>query len=829
MSSCAYHFVFCSLAMDTIHETKPGKREAAWLAQYSELFDTIESTPLTQEQRRACVSDSPATLVLAGAGTGKTSTLIGRVAFLVECGLAPPENILCLAFAREAALEIQDRLRKRLGDGLACSGFTASTFHSLGLRIVEQVDNRRPALTKLSDNCASLYEFVQAQVLKLASASTEYAHVLFDYFALIEPAVVLSCEFAHRNQYEEAIALRLIRTLHGELVRTPFECLVANAISLMGMRYQYRRHYPQPVFITTRRPYRSTFYLPDNDIYIDAVDCIAGGVGTSDAAELVRVYADIHRHYGSRHIVLWEDASYVKNIEFLVGTLQRKLTEFGVDVSLLTERQRAQRHREFIHAQSSSDRWSLLMNELAGLLPLYRQWSRREQCVSGAFIQPDSGGAASAENFVRLKGPMHTARSRRHAAIMALLAPLAQAYSAHLHVRDEIDFDDMIARATDYVRQGRFAIPWQDILIDEFQDISSARFALIAAIIEQRPGLRLFCVGDDWQAIYRFAGSDIRYSTQFAERVHRRCRVVPLSRTFRFNQALCDISSRFLMKNPCQNRKQLHAVRHENGAVVSVVLQKPGLAVLLSRLHQSCRRTASHNDNRESRLSQPDAGSMAESASAGATQARRSVLLLARFAHLLPDESHLQEYQRHYPALSIMASTVHASKGLEADYVFILNMEQGAYGFPSAKVTDDVREAFLPESEQFEDADERRLFYVALTRARRHVWLLVPDEKAKRSSFVQELLRDNRTVIDMSARFTFRRDYFLHEWSGDVLSRNITTGILARIFDRWPATRRLKDRVLAHLQKLTVTGEVNKIQRDMVGLDIGAEEKNRIS
>ncbi|ETF02398.1 hypothetical protein W822_15060 [Advenella kashmirensis W13003] len=815
--------------MNTVNEARSGKREGEWLAQYSELFDTIESTPLTQEQRRACVSDSLATLVLAGAGTGKTSTLTGRVAFLVEHGFAAPENILCLAFAREAAREIQDRLHRRLGGRLALGGFTASTFHSLGLRIVEQVDNRRPALTKLSDDCASLYEFVQTQIQKLTSASTEYAQVLFDYFALIEPAVVLSCEYAHRDQYEEAIALRLIRTLRGESVKTPFDCLVANALSLMGMTYHYRRHYPQPVFIAKRRPYRSTFYLPDGDIYIDTFDCIAGGAGTSEAARHARLYARIHRHYGSRHIVLWEDAGYVKNIESLMGALQRKLVEFDVCVPSLTERHRAQRHREFIQILSSSDRWSLLMNELAGLLPLYRQRIRLEQGMSGACMQSDSSGVASAENFARLKVPMRTVHSRRQAIIMALLAPLAQAYSAHLQVRGEIDFDDMIARATEYVRQGRFAIPWQDILIDEFQDISSARFALIAAMIEQRPGLRLFCVGDDWQAIYRFAGSDIRYSTQFAERVHPKCRVVPLSRTFRFNQALCNVSSRFLMKNPSQNRKQLHAVRHEDGAVVSVVRQRSGLAVLLSRLHQSCWIAPSDNDEGESGLSLSNAASMAEPVHTCTNKARRSVLLLARFVHLLPDESLLQEYKRHYPALSIMSSTVHASKGLEADYVFILNMEQGPYGFPAAKVTDNVREAFLPESEQFEDADERRLFYVALTRARKHVWLLVPDEKAKRSAFVQELLRDNRSVVDASARFAIRRDYFLHRSPGDVPPCNITIGMLARCFDRWPVTKYLRDRVLAHVQKLTITGVIDKIQRNMVGLDIGTEEKNRIS
>lgn len=344
--------------------------------------------------------------------------------------------------------------------------------------------------------------------------------------------------------------------------------------------------------------------------------------------------------------------------------------------------------------------------------------------------------------------------------ITALVQPLATAYKVRLQTQGEIDFDDMIARATQYVASGRFVVPWRDILIDEFQDISMPRFALIAAMLRQRPDLRLFCVGDDWQAIYRFAGSDIRYSTQFSEYVHPQARIVPLSCTFRFNQALCNVSSRFLMKNPFQNRKRLFAASNDLRLVVTVARQEDGLAVILSKLQQAQTRwmyVTQCGDHIPETLFQstcavsfalragirlmkwivartgftmptglmsavadihPVGCSACVAAPAQTTAGhgpapsppKDSVLILARFAHLLPDSDRLSAYAERYPGLQISVSTVHASKGLEADYVLILNMEQGIYGFPSSRHADLVIEHFLPQPECFEHADERRYF-----------------------------------------------------------------------------------------------------------------------
>ncbi len=850
---------------------------AVWLERYAELFDSIESTPLTQEQRLASISNAPATLVLAGAGTGKTSTLTGRAAFLMAHGLAKPEEILCLAFAREAAREIDDRLQRRLAARWPMQGFSASTFHSLGLRIVREVEGNTPALAELCSNRQKLAAFIHEHMLRLSARSADYAGVLFEYFSMIEPGLTLSCEFAERGDYLAECSIRLLQTIRGDVVRYPFDCLVANALCLMGIEYDYRRHYPHPVFLARRHPYQSTFYLPEAGVYIDVFDCTRQAGEQCAAATLSRQLARWHQHYATRHITVWEAPGFTQDIWQLIEHLSCKFIECGISVravgidathssiqthQVLNLQGRAGRYRTCLQTLVGSARWYSLVDTLATVLPLHLQCK------------------AQTAADTMLAERKHAWERRRIANIAALVQPLATVYKARLHTHGEIDFDDMINRATQYVATGRFIVPWRDILIDEFQDISAPRFALIAAMLRQRPDLRLFCVGDDWQAIYRFAGSEIRYSTQFSDYVHPQARIVPLSCTFRFNQALCNVSSQFLMKNPFQNRKQLFAASSDMRPVVTVARQEDGLAVILSRLQRRVEQGAEADHDcgyasetfvqRSAAASlMPTAGFrimkriaarialalpvLARTLSAAAASAtnlvdssaraattvntdacsgrslpmpKASVLILARFAHLLPDDDRLDAYAVRYPGLQLTISTVHASKGLEADYVLILNMQQGVYGFPSGKPSDLVIERFRPQPECFEHADERRLFYVALTRARKHVWLLVPQDQKKMSVFVRELLQDNKAVVRSVAKRSVRWRACRAGADRSGSASNIVVKMARRLRSGWRLP--MHENALADRQKRPIACVVDKIKRCIIGIGVGAEKKNRI-
>jgi len=286
----------------------------------------------------------------------------------------------------------------------------------------------------------------------------------------------------------------------------------------------------------------------------------------------------------------------------------------------------------------------------------------------------------------------------------------------------EIDFDDMIGKALDYVQAGRFRSPWRYILVDEFQDISDPRARLVSALKASAPDASLFCVGDDWQAIYRFTGSDIQFTTDFSS-VFGATKVTALDKTFRFNNSICDVASRFVLQNPSQVSKKL---------TTNTKVTKP--AVSLLRVENKGKGQSSDEDRLVLVLQRISYIAKANSA----------VYLVARFGFVLPDRAALSELRSRYPNLTIDTQTMHASKGKEADYVVVLGLEKGMFGFPSRKATHPLLDALLPTAENFAYSEERRLFYVALTRAKKRVYLISDMNDA--SEFVDELMKDKYPI-----------------------------------------------------------------------------------
>ena len=299
--------------------------------------------------------------------------------------------------------------------------------------------------------------------------------------------------------------------------------------------------------------------------------------------------------------------------------------------------------------------------------------------------------------------------------LLDIFKPILEAYQRHLERRKEIDFADMIGKAIEYVKTQQFSSPYTHILVDEFQDISTARARLVQALREQKPDSVLFVVGDDWQSIYRFTGSDIGLTKHFKEEFGATA-ITPLDTTFRFNEEIGDVASSFVKKNPEQIQKSIKSIRQVNEPAISLVRTSDpnkglqlALAAITDRLRQGSDR-------------------------------KNSVLVLARYNFLIdgwnsPDEK--RRARARFPKLDIAFMTVHSAKGKEADYVVTIGVEKGKNGFPSEKETDSILEFLLPEKEAFPFAEERRLFYVALTRARHRVYLVYNPLIA--SSFIKEL------------------------------------------------------------------------------------------
>jgi DNA helicase-4 len=255
--------------------------------------------------------------------------------------------------------------------------------------------------------------------------------------------------------------------------------------------------------------------------------------------------------------------------------------------------------------------------------------------------------------------------------------------------------------------------------VDEFQDISRGRARLLRALLDQHPAARLYAVGDDWQSIYRFAGADVSLMTSFADYFGTTERS-DLTRTFRCVDRVSDVAASFVTRNPAQLQKKVGAARRTDSSRVHV-----GFAGTANpRLIRSILRRVGQE--------------LGE---------RASVLLLGRYRTSQPPD--LEAIQREFPRLDLRYLTIHRSKGLEADAVIVLDLNSGARGFPSEARDDPILNLVLATPETFRHAEERRLLYVAITRARHAAYLLVSSETP--SEFVEELTRggyDVRTFGD---------------------------------------------------------------------------------
>ncbi|WP_188857806.1 UvrD-helicase domain-containing protein [Marinobacterium nitratireducens] len=513
--------------------------------QFRDIFEKVERQPLTEAQQRACIVDDDRNLVLAGAGSGKTSTLIARTAYLVASGQARPDEILLLAYGREAAREMRERLQQRLGIDVP-----ATTFHALGQRIIKTVDGERPAISNLASEGRALDRWVAAQLETL----------------LVDPGFCR--DLAH-----------------------------------------YCKHF--------RRP---------------AVDL--DGVEEPEALR-----------------ALLSKTRVLDSLAVLLTQALRRYRTAALDRAALEARL----------AQSP---------------------------------QPDHARAT-----------------------MALLEPLLERYSDALAASGEIDFDDMIRLACQALVQGRFRPRWRFILVDEFQDLSAPRADLIRALLGAVPDASLFAVGDDWQSIYRFSGSDLRLTTDFAA-CFGPATLSALDLTFRFNDRINEVASGFVLRNPSQLPKTLATLRHSDAPAVTLV---------------------GHVRGEEDAALTGLLGALAREA---APQSR--VLLLSRHRFRLPEADRLAMLARSCSGLQLEAQTCHGAKGREADYVILLGLDQGTWGFPQAQSEQPLLEALLAPADRFEHAEERRLFYVALTRARSHVYLLC--DRAAPSVFARELLEQGYPV-----------------------------------------------------------------------------------
>lgn len=673
------------------------------LQEHKTFFDNVETNPLTPSQRRACVIDNDNNLLLAGAGTGKTSVMVGRSGYLVNSSQATYDEILLLAYGNKAAAEMDERIK----DKLSTNKIKAATFHSLGLKIIAEVEGGKPSLSVFAEDEKTKFKWIQSYFEKLINESAHYRKLIVEYFSNYIELEKSYFDFNSLGEYHQYFSDNEIRTFKGEKVKSFGELYIANELFSQGIDYQYEAKYAHDVKTIERRQYQPDFFLPELDIYIE--------------------------YYGTDEN--GETASYIDNDEYHQGIDWKRSTheKFNTECIELTYGQ----HKQGELLNSLHDSLNILLAEKEiESTPVSTELKLATLSESGrvtelATIFGKMVGlykSACLDETLEKKVITNSAYPAQTEKAFALLEPILEAYQQHLASHAEIDFDDMINKALAYVQAGKFKSPWRYIMVDEFQDISEPRARLVKALRDNNAGTSVFAVGDDWQAIYRFSGADFTLTTQFANYFGPTTQS-ELDLTFRFNNQIGKVATDFISKNPAQINKTIKSLKQVDAPAVSL-LKRDSINVNKDVTDEIA--NGALNDVLTAISSQIDKPT--------------SVYLLARTWALLPNKLELNKVNQQYPLLTIESQTFHASKGKEADYVIMLGMKKGKHGFPSEKVNPALLDALLAKQEDFAHAEERRLFYVALTRAKHRAYIIT--DMANVSPFVTELINEHEIELN---------------------------------------------------------------------------------
>ncbi|HAM95757.1 MAG: Helicase IV [Candidatus Azambacteria bacterium GW2011_GWB2_46_37] len=638
------------------------------------------------DQVTAIASDEDNTLLVAGAGTGKTTTILGKLAYLIERVGVKPEDILLLSFTGRAVEELTDRISKKFSD----KNIKALTFHSFGLSIIGKVLGQKPDLAFSTG--AGRQKFLNEQFDMLLKNS-DYLHRAVEYFAYYFKPVVLEPGFKNFDDYYKYVKTEQNLTLQKERVKSQQEVMIANFLYINGINYVYEQPYKHPTSTSEYRQYKPDFYLADYDIYLEHF-----GINRNGEVRFTQnVAQNAVRTKKYQAEMAWKRDLHKKHQTILVETFSYEFTERNWMERLTSK---LQAHNVNFSKRNIGEIFSTLKasGSVKQIVELF-----------GTFLDLSKSNGYT---LPKLQSIILSRNSTRELAFFDIFSPIYQAYEKYLDRTNSIDFHDMLIKAANFINEGQFKTNFKYIIIDEFQDFSKSKYLLVKALCEQNPGVKLFCVGDDWQSIFRFAGSDISLMTNFEED-YGFTRKNQLIITNRFNNQLAVVSNQFILKNPHQIKKEVRSEKTVFGEAVEI-------------LHK-------RNTNDTEQLLREILSSLNKTAAGERKIA--TVFLLGRYKHNKPGD--FLKYQNQYKKLSIEFLTIHASKGTEADYVIIMDVLAGKYGFPSEVTDDPLLEIVLSKGDSYPHAEERRLMYVAMTRARHKVFIITED--GRQSVFVLEL------------------------------------------------------------------------------------------
>ena len=703
------------------------------------LIECDPTISLDDEQREVVLSDEDHTLVIAGAGAGKTTTIAAKVRYLVEKQKISPQKILIISFTNKAVGELRERINDNLH--IDCP---ITTFHSTGYAILKKNDTQNQRIVDSGYMYKVINEYLKSKVLSNSNLVNKL--VLFfgsyfsapyegdklnDYFQFISNADFSTLRSDLHEYIQQIISRRDQKalTINNEVLRSFEEVRIANFLYLNNIDYEYEPIYQYRI-LDANKPYTPDFKIKQGDkcSYIEHFGITESGQSNRYTQEELNKYKSrindkILLHRSHKTDLIYTFSKYNDHRDY-IEHLKDQLLQRGYSIQ---PRPATEVYKKLADTEEN-------------------KYIFRLTILICNFISNFKTQGYPFEQFDKFRA---STKNIRTDLFLEICSVCYLEYQKALKENHCIDFQDMINESVNIIHKRLISqdmLDFKYIIVDEYQDISRQRYNLIKEL-SQLCHAKIVAVGDDWQSIYAFSGSILPLFTRFSQEVGY-AQELKITHTYRNAQEIIDIAGTFIQKNSSQIKKELISPKRISNPVIiqtysedTIKGQKGGRYYNLAIEVEKAIENIIEYNNQEVK------------------HRVASILLIGRYGfdarHLCVsskftyDEKSGKIYSTKYSnQIKLQFLTAHSSKGLSAENVIIINAKDEIYGFPSKVDDDPVLNLVVSNDQSYNYAEERRLFYVALTRTKNRVFIITPEKRP--SEFIKELLRDTQSYPNVT-------------------------------------------------------------------------------
>lgn len=626
------------------------------------MFKTIDpNIKLDNNQKNIVIEKNKYCLVIAGAGAGKTTTMAAKVKYLCEVENIKPCEILMISYTNKAVLELKDRINKDFKLPIKIA-----TFHALGLEIISKYDKKKTIVTN------------QAQIIKryINNYDEIKDRLIFDYIVKFYYQRLSDIIFENKKKYLEYKKNTKLYNLKSEVMDNYIDVIISNILILNKIDHEYKKE-----FLHNRKIIIPTFKIKDkeNIIYINTYEYSNVYLKKSEVKKYQKIRTYFSKNFENSYIEVIDEKSFVEKFicDLSYHGLNLELYSSNLYKKILIEHQ---------------DKINELVVFLTNYVSLMKTKGKIFDDMNKYINQP------------------------REYIFMSIVKLIINNYDQYLENNDLIDFEMMVNKANKIIDDNdEILLDYKYIIIDEYQDIANERFNLINKL-STALNANITAVGDDWQSIFSFAGSEISLFMNFKEKFPSAVEL-KIVNTYRNSQKLIDIAGKFVQVNRLQIKKKLYSDKKTTNPIVIVSYSKDKNEVLKKIIDEIVNEYG----------------------------LKKNILIIGRFNFELNQILKDKEFKkssdkiiyRKYPCLMLSFMSAHSSKGLGYDNVILYNGDNSIYGFPAQIVDNSLYDLIDQKSLEIEHAEERRLFYVALTRTKNSTYIIA--SKTKPSVFVLEI------------------------------------------------------------------------------------------